>query len=149
MVRKMIEDEMEGMEGMEQPEARDVETQDVASTSPLNVIDVSKYTNPSTVETAEIALEYETRRRVEAQMQVRYGALGYRARNEVLGSVLGTVEEGLRAVQGDIGMLNRERKGAGGGEVGAELGRMGREWTELVGKVRRLEEAVRGLETEG
>ena len=81
--------------------------------------------------------------RVEAQMQVRYGAMQYRAGNEVYGSVLGRGAEVLRGLKGDIGMVNRERKGVGGGEVGGELGRLGRAWEAGVRKNLVLEGLLR------
>jgi len=149
MVQEMIRQEMETMEERQE----DASVDDPALVPPKTSvasdsggIDTEKYTNPVDVRTARIALEYGTRRRVEAQMQVRYGAMQYRAGNEVYGSVLGRGAEVLRGLKGDIGMVNRERKGDGGGEVGGELGRVGRAWEAGVRKNLVLEGLLRAEE---
>ena len=117
MVEEMIRQEMETMEERQEDSSVDDPAlvrvlgppETSVATGDSGGVDTEKYTNPVDVRTARIALEYGTRRRVEAQMQVRYGAMQYRAGNEVYGSVLGRGAEVLRGLKGDIGMVNRER----------------------------------------
>lgn len=151
MVQNLIDDELRILRQEEHASAAAKELDRAPPTPPApsaSVIDLARYRELGGVEdidAAKIALEYETGRRLEAQLRLKFGALRYRESNEALASVLQGLEEGVRAVAGDVGMINRERKRACAG-VREELGRLAGEYATLVRKNRRLESVVGEME---